>query len=76
MGERLLLGWRWRDQPARCPVFDLRIHRVPSTGAGRGLLYADVRGNVVDLLVDRSLMRPSLPSLLMRASDEIGRNFA
>ncbi|WP_326829729.1 hypothetical protein OIE13_06210 [Streptosporangium sp. NBC_01810] len=76
VGERLLQGRRWFDQPNRRPVFDLRIHRVSDIGAGRDLLYVDVRGNVVDLLVDRSLIRPSLPSLLVQASDEIGRNFA
>lgn len=74
--RRLLQGRRWFDQPNRRPVFDLRIHRVSDIGAGRDLLYVDVRGNVVDLLVDRSLIRPSLPSLLVQASDEIGRNFA
>lgn len=73
-GERLSEHRHWRDTPAPAAPYDLRIHRVRDVGMTSELLRADVHGDHITLRVDRSLMAPELPDLLVQASMEIGRN--
>lgn len=74
-GEKLLKEYQWIDAPtSRAPVA-VRIRRVRNVGAGAALLYVEVERDRIDVIVDRSLMRPLLPSLLTQAAALIGRNF-
>ncbi len=61
------------DVPPPSPVTQLRIERVRDTG--NGIIAAEVAPASINILIDRELARPELPSLLVPQGARILRHF-